>query len=248
MDRYFKAEIKGNYKVNPTTAVISFSPKEGVQLPQPGQFYMIQVSKGIDPLLKRPLSIFSIKDQCIHLLYKIVGRGTECLSKLPLGETIELIGPLGIPYPTPNGEFIAIAGGTGVASIHGLIERFSQKAYLFYGARSVEELIMTDSIKNLSYQSFFSTDDGSYGIKGTVIDALDRVDNLTMDVYACGPHLMLSAVINWARQRGLRCYVSLEEYMACGVGACLSCVVRTNDGLKSVCKDGPVFNSEDIVW
>lgn len=248
MDKFYQAKIINNHKLNPTTAIISFTLPESFVLPQAGQFYMLQVSRGIDPLLKRPLSIFSVRDGNIHFLYRIVGRGTECLCRFTSGEMLELLGPLGNPYPVPNDRIIAVAGGTGIASLHGLLERYPQRAYLFYGTKNKEEMIIRDLIQELSYQSVFTTDDGSYGIKGNVVDALVKSDLPRLPVYACGPRPMLYAISEWARQKGLPCYVSLEEYMACGIGACLSCVVKTDAGLKSICKDGPVFNIEEIIW
>ncbi|MFQ3574474.1 MAG: dihydroorotate dehydrogenase electron transfer subunit [Thermodesulfovibrionales bacterium] len=248
MDRFFKAVITQNYKINPSTAIISLRQPDDSAMPEPGQFYMLQVSRGNDPLLKRPLSIFSVKDGLLHFLYRIVGKGTDSLSRFCQGDVLDLIGPLGNPYPLPNDDIIAIAGGTGIASLHGLLERCPNQAYLFYGTKNITEMIIRDVMQGLSKMAYFSTDDGGYGIKGNVIDTLNTFNPPSLTVYACGPRPMLSAVSQWTKQRGLKGYVSLEEYMACGVGACMSCVVKTQDGFKSVCKDGPVFDINEVLW
>lgn len=248
MDRFFKATIIENHKINPVTAIITLKPQQDFIFPQPGQFFMLQVSRGVDPLLKRPLSIFSIKTDYIHFLYRIVGRGTECLSNLSKGEVLELIGPLGRHYPIPDDKFIAIAGGTGIASIHGILERYPQRAYLFYGAKDSNELIIRDMLEKLAYKTIVTTDDGSHGMKGNVLYALDNFNPPDLPIYACGPKGMLTALSEWAKQKQTPTYVSLEEYMACGIGACLSCAIKTVNGLKSVCKDGPVFDIQEIIW
>ena len=197
------------------------------------------------------------------------------------GEVINVIGPLGKGYPKPDSRstLLVIAGGIGIASVFPLIESFANRAYIFYGARDTEGLTMLSELKMLSDKLYISTDDGSIGQKGTVVDAfsdfLSRHSSLGTRylLYACGRKSMLEAVSRIALEQGIKGYVSAEEHMACGVGACLGCAIKTKSvehranpplppfakggrgGItnstpmyKMVCKDGPVFPVEEIVW
>ncbi len=167
---------------------------------------------------------------------------------------LQVIGPLGNSYPDPDGDFIAVAGGIGLASLFALMSKYRRQAYLFYGAMNRDELVMLEEARELSKEIFITTDDGSEGRKGLITDALrDYLDHSLpaqrpSQVYACGPAPMLRAVSELACSNRLSCYTSLEEHMACGIGACLGCVVKTVAGQKRVCKEGPVFNVQDIIW
>ena len=229
---------------------------DGTLEPLPGQFYMLEVNKGSDPLLKRAFSLFKRTADGFQVMYRIKGRGTSLLSKMKGGDTLDVLGPLGSPYPVPSGDQmpLVVAGGIGIASVFPFLLALQGKSVLFYGARTGEEIFMLDVIKKMSREAFISTDDGSLGTKGTVIDLLDnylnssRADGSRYVVYACGPHPMLKAVSAVSVSKGITAYISMEEHMACGLGACLGCVVKTTGGYKRVCKEGPVFNAEEIVW
>ena len=229
---------------------------DGIPEPIPGQFYMIEVNRGSDPLLKRAFSLFRRTSEGFQVMYRIKGRGTSLLSKMKRGDTLDVLGPLGSPYPPSSGDQVplVVAGGIGIASVFPFLLALTGKSVLFYGARSGEEIFMLDEIKKMSREVFISTDDGSLGTKGTIIDVLDNYldSNLAEGnryvVYACGPHPMLKAVSTVAASKGITAYISMEEHMACGLGACLGCVVKTTEGYKRVCKEGPVFRSEDILW
>ena len=228
----------------------------GTVEPLPGQFYMIEVNRGSDPLLKRAFSLFRRTSEGLQVMYRIKGRGTSLLSKMKRDDTLDVLGPLGSPYPVPSGDQLplVVAGGIGIASVFPFLLALQGKAVLLYGARSGEEIFMPDEIKKICSEVFIATDDGSMGAKGTSIDLLDnylnisRADSSRYVVYACGPHPMLKAVSAVAASKGISAYISMEEHMACGLGACLGCVVKTTDGYKRVCKEGPVFRSEEIVW
>lgn len=229
------------------------TPLSEIEIPKPGQFYMLQTSDSYDPLLKRPFSIFSQEDNTLQFLYRIRGKGTRSLADLKAGGTINLIGPLGNSYPEPEGDFIAVAGGIGIASIMSLMQRFKLRGYFFYGARNSQELLMLGEADEVSNEMVLSTDDGSVGDKGLITEKLeDFLATYLMDksfpVYACGPAPMQKEVCRIASQAGMKCYVSLEAHMACGLGACLGCVVKTTSGYKRVCKEGTVFNAEEIIW
>ncbi len=250
MHSLFKAKVIGNHALNPNYGLLSLKHDLDTLECKAGQFFMLQTGIGIDPLLKRPFSIFSHRPQILQFLYRIVGIGTLRLSQRLEGEMIEVIGPLGRPYPKPEGSFIAIAGGSGIASIHCLLEENSGLGHLFYGASEGNELVLVNKLEVFCKKVVYATDDGSLGIKGTVVDALKHTFNelAPMPIYACGPRPMLKAISLWAMERGTPCFASLEERMACGIGACLSCVTETTEGLKGICKDGPVFNADELIW
>lgn len=229
---------------------------EGAVVPLPGQFYMIEVNRGNDPLLKRAFSLFRIASDGLQLLYRIKGRGTSLLREMKKGDTIGVLGPLGTHYPVAAGGQVplVIAGGIGVASLFPFLLEQQGKAVVFYGARSRDEILMLDELKDICREVFISTDDGSLGTKGNVIEMLgkylaaDKMNLQKYALYACGPHPMLKAVSKLSALWCVTAYISMEENMACGLGACLGCVVKTKTGYKRVCKEGPVFKSEEIVW
>jgi len=245
---------------------------------------MLGISDSFDPLLRRPFSIFRKTSEGFQFLYEIRGKGTMMMKGLRPDTVMNVLGPLGNGYPEPEDNKISllVAGGVGIASLFSLAEALGKRAYIFYGARARDVLIMLDTLKGLTDELFISTDDGSMGKKGTVIDALD--DFLTHHssasgglisrymLYACGPKPMLVALSRIVFEKGIKGYVSVEENMACGFGACLGCAVRVrsqkskvkskrvkdlNSALgtqhsaltyKMVCKEGPVFPIEEIVW
>lgn len=256
MSRYFKAEITENIPLNRNYNLLSLKVTSDMFEPFPGQFFMVEVHNGYDPLLKRPFSIFRRSKEGFQILYRIQGRGTNLLSRLKRGTLINILGPLGIPYPLISQEKtpLIVAGGIGIASVFSLIERYSKRAYVFYGARTSEDLFMLDEIKSLCKELFIATDDGSRGEKGSVIRLIyDFLDCNMLPVtyyqlFSCGPHLMLKEIANISFKEKIKAFVSLEANMACGIGACIGCVVKTYDGYKRVCKEGPVFDVQEIIW
>jgi dihydroorotate dehydrogenase electron transfer subunit len=258
LDRYFRAKVLSNIPLNNTTYLLTLQPLEQVRKPFPGQFYMIETGSSYDPFLKRPFSYLRRTPDGIQFLYTVRGKGTHLMSEFQAERTVRIIGPLGNGYPKPRRTItpVLIAGGTGIASIYSLAEEVSGKAYVLYGARCREDLIMLSEIKRLKKDIVCvdCTDNGSCGLKGTVVDALDKLlaDDLskisTPMLYACGPGPMLRSLSQVALKKGLKGFVSLEENMACGFGAYLGCTVRTVKGNKRVCKEGPVFPIEEIVW
>ncbi|MBI5199762.1 MAG: dihydroorotate dehydrogenase electron transfer subunit [Nitrospirae bacterium] len=250
-----------------------------VKRPKPGQFFMIKVGRNNDPLLRRPLSIHRlISADTVQILYRVRGKGTRVLSKRVLGERLDILGPLGKGFEIPSqiNEAILVAGGVGIAPLFPLAEelkRAGKSIKLFIGGKNREDILCEDDFRSLGLEIYISTEDGSYGKGGLVTDILEDYiqtpdSRLQTQMYACGPKLMLKVVSEIARFYSLPCYVSLEERMACGIGACLGCAVKTrvqsselrvkgkNSRLRTpdsrlyrlVCKDGPVFNAEEIDW
>ncbi len=254
MNRLFDAQVVDNVLVNGPFKILSVRPVSDIFPPEPGQFFMLKTARANDPLLKRPFSLFRYENGILQFLYRIRGKGTICLSDMKTGDAIQLLGPLGNAYPPPEGDFIVVAGGIGIASLFMLLEKYKSKAYLFCGARNCDELLMLDKAKSLAKDVCITTDDGTACRKGLITEPFkDFIRSSSfmknpLPIYSCGPSPMLKELAAIVHGRGLTCYASLEEVMACGVGACLGCVTKTAEGYKRVCKEGPIFKIEDIVW
>ena len=254
MNRLFNAQVVDNVLVNGPFKILSVHPLSDISTPEPGRFFMIQTARTNDPLLKRPFSLFRYQDGILQFLYRIRGKGTECLSAVKAGDIIQMLGPLGNAYPSPEGDFIAVTGGIGIASLFMLLEKYKKRANLFCGARNCDELLMLDEARALAKDVCITTDDGTACIKGLITEPFkDFIESSAfvknpLPIYSCGPIPMLRELAGIVAGRGLSCYASLEEVMACGVGACLGCVTKTTAGYRRVCKEGPVFRIEDIVW
>lgn len=247
--RSFKAEAVSNKEIIKDHYVLLLKPLGNPPSPKPGQFYMIATANATEPLLKRPFCVFNEQNSEIALLYRVAGKGTARLRDMPAGCVIDVLGPLGNHYPAPKRGMtpVVIAGGTGLASIFPFIN--SHKSIVIYGARTSVDLMMTLELKSMSDRLIITTEDGTSGMRGNVIDALKSLkpgeDNI---LYVCGPRAMAAAAAGYAKDNGLNGYVSMEEFMACGIGACMGCVVNTVKGYKRVCKEGPVFRLDEIIW
>ncbi|MCX5698395.1 MAG: dihydroorotate dehydrogenase electron transfer subunit [Candidatus Omnitrophica bacterium] len=226
----------------------------------PGQFINIRVSDNFDPLLRRPISIYGVSGAKIKIFYEVVGKATEILAQKKKGEFLDIVGPLGRGFSfnlrtqeLKNLRTIIVAGGIGVAPLVFLAEKLKNtKPLVLIGARTKKEILCAREFKALGCEVKIATDDGSRGFKGKVTDLLayllSAIDYRPLVIYSCGPRLMLKAVAQIAGEHKINAQLSLEEHMACGMGACLGCVVAAKSGYKTVCKDGPVFSSEELVW
>ena len=255
-----KKVAQGFYKMRLGSAYLAKNSK-------PGQFVEIKCSDGDEVLLRRPLGVHRILNGGIEVLYEVIGKGTELLSRKRPGDTIDVIGPLG------NGFFvkrntkhekrttILVAGGVGVAPFVALAENLRRNKYdvtVMIGAKTKSRILCEDEFKLFGCEVKITTEDGSKGHKGFVTDLLRTTNNeRRTTIYACGPVAMLKTVAKIAEAKRVPCQVSMEERMACGVGVCLGCPVRvrtnneqrtTNDEYKMVCKDGPVFDAKEIAW
>ena len=237
--------------------------------PLPGQFVMIRIAGLHDPFLSRPISIYSYtrsKSNCaIELLYRVVGKGTQILAGLIKGSQVEISGPLGGSYTVDplKKNIVFIAGGIGIAPLSWLAQYLCRKdgltvdAMTFYlGAQTAEAVVGLDRIQKLCYNITVCTDDGSLGAKALVTRIfqkdIKRYSPSDTIIYACGPKAMLQSLSTILFGK-YACQVSLEERMACGVGACVGCAVAVKDEkggkiYKRVCADGPVFELKDVIW
>ncbi|MFA5144870.1 MAG: dihydroorotate dehydrogenase electron transfer subunit [Candidatus Omnitrophota bacterium] len=263
-----KGKILYNKKVKGSYFHLALEAPDIAKESLPGQFLNIKVSNTYEPLLRRPLSIHSVRGRNIEVLYEVVGKGTKVLSEKGPGEVLDVIGPLGNGFTfnswahgLAGSRTILIGGGMGVAplvfladKIAGLRARGTKfKAQVLIGAKTKGNIICEKEFKDLGCSVKSATDDGSYGFKGRITDLLKNIlrsasYDLPITIYACGPRLMLKEISAISRKYGIPAQISLEEHMACGIGACLGCVVNTKQGLRRVCKDGPVFNADEINW
>ncbi len=231
-----------------------FAPKTA-PLCEPGQFLQVRVAESAAPLLRRPLSIYDVENGLIRLLYRVAGSGTETLKNRKAGETLNIQGPLGKGFHLSKSpeEVLLVGGGVGIAPLLFLarkqVERGSQVTVVF-GAANRAQVVGEKRFTGLGVRLLISTMDGSCGVQGMVTDILNAMPlGGIRRIYACGPDPMMRAVTGWARNRGLKGEVSLEAFMACGVGACLGCAFKANEndtGYKKVCKDGPVFSMDEV--
>ena len=225
---------------------------------RPGQFISMYTNDG-SKLLPRPISICEIdgEEGALRVVYRVTGEGTgtELFSKMKEGDIVPVIGPLGngFPYEKAEGKkAFLIGGGIGVPPILELAKQMNcGKKQIVVGYRDAETFLREEFEQN--GEVYISTEDGSTGTKGNVMDAI-RENGLEADIiYACGPTPMLRAIKSYAEENGIECYISLEERMACGIGACLACVCKSkekdhhsNVNNKRICKDGPVFLSTEV--
>lgn len=230
---------------------------EAAKTARPGQFISMYTNDG-SKLLPRPISICEIDTETskLRVVYRVTAEktGTEQFSKMKAGDTFPIIGPLGNGFPLEAGKgkrAFLIGGGIGVPPILELAKQLDCEKQIIMGYRDADTFLKEQFEENGTV--YISTEDGSVGTKGNVMDAI-RENGLEADIiYACGPTPMLRAIKQYAEEQGIECYISLEERMACGIGACLACVCQSkekdhhsNVNNKRICKDGPVFLSTEV--
>lgn len=217
----------------------------------PGQFISVY-TKDSSKLLPRPISICETDGQRLRIVYRIVGGGTTEFSGYKAGDIIHILGPLGNGFPLDKGTHpILIGGGIGIPPMLELAKRIYGDKDIVVGYRNKDTFL--DKELKVYGDITIATDDGSLGTHGTVIDAI-KENNIKGDViFACGPTPMLRAVKEYAKENGIEAWISLEEKMACGIGACLACVCNSTEiddhsmvHNKRICKDGPVFNAKEV--
>ncbi|MBQ3108137.1 MAG: dihydroorotate dehydrogenase electron transfer subunit [Clostridia bacterium] len=233
------AKIVDNVKLEGGFSLMTL---DGVTMGRPGQFVMVRPGKGLDPLLGRPISLYNADEEHTYLLYQKVGRGTEMLQELREGDEIEVTGPFGNGFPLEDADIVLIGGGVGVAPLYYLAKAHraaypDRKITVHLGFR--EKAMLTEEYSAVC-------DELILNIGGFVTDDVDYTMDATY--YACGPTPMMNAAAVKAREANAKLYVSLENRMACGAGACLCCTCKTKSGNKRACKDGPVFPAEEVFY
>ena len=263
----------------------------------PGQFVMVRPPYAVDPFLPRAFSVYRIAPSTdgaaptVEILYKVLGKGTQCLSRMEAGQEVEILGPLGNSFSVPEGAdtVVLVAGGIGVPPIAALAQHLRNPQSLpgrhlparqagagairnlvvFLGGRTSEDILCMKDFEEAGAIVHTTTEDGSRGARGLITGLLTPYLDSVVDrgnwppghqegphrpcVFTCGPSGMLAAVARLAETFGVACQTSVEANMACGFGACMGCAIeaRSNGSgptYKLVCKDGPVFNSRELVW
>lgn len=223
---------------------------------QPGQFVHLRVATGSRIILRRPFSIHRAERDSVEILYQILGEGTLRMAEKPVGDvSMDLVGPLGHGWEAPEGitHALFVTGGLGAAPLGMLAERLAARGVavsIAMGAPTSERLVARELFESVARRVELATDDGSAGEHGFVTGPAARLlaEERFDAVYTCGPEPMQRAIAKLASEARTPCQLSLERLMACGIGACLSCVVSTRDGLKRACVDGPIFDAEEVVW
>ena len=266
------AEVTANRPLSADYNVLALAAPAIAAVAAPGQFVMVKIGSGNDPLLRRPFSVFEVlragdgTPTGVTLLNKRIGVSTSLIYGARPGQVVACLGPLGRPFTVvdPPGEAWMVAGGVGLAPFASLAETLRGrrvKTTLFYGARRGNELFYVDFFRALGVELVLTTEDGSVGERGRVVAPLERrlagratgTNDVSVMIYACGPEGMLAATAKTASRFGRPCQVSVERIMGCGLGGCYSCVVpmRGDDGgfhhVRS-CLAGPVLAADRIRW
>jgi dihydroorotate dehydrogenase electron transfer subunit len=263
------AAVISNSRLTSEYNVLSLAAPGVAEHAAPGQFVMVKTGIGLDPLLRRPFSIFEIlRDDAgapigVSLLNKRVGVGTSLLYKAEAGDRIDCLGPLGKPFEPvdPPSEAWMVAGGVGLAPFATLAQALAARGTtmtLFYGGRSSADLFYESFFADLGATLVLTTEDGGRGERGRVTAPLeralkDRAADQPVTLYACGPTPMMRAVADLGAQHSRSTFVSLEPVMGCGMGGCYSCVVRVDrpgggTHLVRSCIEGPVFDASVVKW
>ncbi len=266
-----KTVILSNQEISPGYYRMRILAPDYTKISQPGQFVMFRVQKAEQPLLRRPFGIFRTgfmpadceampPKEFVELIYKVVGSGTEIMQRLHQGDQVELLGPLGKGFDLgdPEEEKILVGGGIGLVPLYMLAEKLveTSKVRLLMGGRTRDDIITVTEFERLGVETYVSTEDGSLGERGLVTQVLEQklAEPQKKSVYACGPMPMIKAVEKICKSSAVPLQVSLEALMACGVGACLGCVVKgaghteETPSYLCTCKTGPVFKSGQLDW
>jgi len=240
----------------------------------PGQFIMLRVSDQSAPLLRRPFSLCGTDGEIIEIIYRVAGKGTAIMAAWKEPQEINFVGPLGTGFSIPGdpGTAFLVAGGIGIAPLLLLLQHLGEQhpgagRKIFMGGKTADDIRLLDDFKPLPADILIATEDGAAGFRGLVTDLFaQQLEKCTprelqkADIFSCGPPAMAQVVSAIAARRGISCQLSLEANMACGIGACLGCAVKTRsragadetDGrtflYQRVCAEGPVFDSSELVW
>ena len=246
--------VRGVHEVAENTFVLQFSSEFISSNVRPGQFVNLRAESGIEPLLRRPFSVYRTVDDIVEVIFNVIGRGTSILRRKKKGDFLDVLGPLGVPFSLSSNDFttaVLIGGGLGIAPLPisaSALARFGTPMITFLGARTATQLV-DSHLMNVHV----ATDDGSKGFHGTVVDLasefISKKSIPSPKIFACGPTAMLRSVATLARDAQIPCEVSLEGVMGCGFGICQGCPVELVGGDKKyglMCMDGPTFDATRV--
>ncbi len=251
-------DLRISEKIVPSDNYVIYKCESPEKLPNmfPGQFATIRVDNNKDVFLRRPFSIhdFNEKENTVSFLIKKLGRGSNSLSKLQVGDILNTMLPLGNNFhynPEFNKKPLLIGGGVGIAPIYFLAKEMHKNNMEFdtlIGGKCCTDILLSDLFTDIC-KFHCTTEDGSKGTKGFVThhNIFNTITNYD-SIYCCGPEPMMKSIAKVAKENNIFCEVSLENKMACGIGVCLCCVTETKHGNKCVCTTGPVFNINELKW
>ncbi|MDR0445799.1 MAG: dihydroorotate dehydrogenase electron transfer subunit [Oscillospiraceae bacterium] len=230
---------------------ITFDAPELARAATPGQF--VHIKCGHSRPLRRPFGICDVRGDMLTVAFEVRGDGTRWLAVSEPGRRVDINGPLGHGFSNPDGDILLVGGGLGAAPLLFAARRARGRVSAILGFRSDANAILREEFDSVCEDVFVATEDGSSGLRGTVVPPLEELMKTKRfsAVLACGPRPMLRAVADISESAGVKCEISLEERMGCGVGACLVCVCETQSDdvtkMSRVCRDGPVFDSREVV-
>lgn len=241
---YYSTKVISNKKIAPNIYVITI--KHLGETIKPGQFYMLKVYDNALPLL-RPISIYRINEESLSFMYRISGKGTTCLSKLKSHSDIQLLGPLGNGFPCSQvkGKIALVGGGIGIPPLYEtakLLKQMGNQVDVYMGYKDI--LFGFEDFEEVSDSIFISSEVGNEGYHGFITELLHPQDYAA--VFTCGPEVMMLKIKAMCDEVNTPIWLSMEKRMACGIGACLGCSCKTKDGMKRVCKEGPVFYGNEL--
>ncbi|HOU68730.1 MAG TPA: dihydroorotate dehydrogenase electron transfer subunit [Paludibacteraceae bacterium] len=247
--------VSGNEKLSGNYILMKLTSEERLPDMLPGQFAEVRVDNSPSTFLRRPISIHFVDRDANELwfLIQLVGDGTRKLAELKKGDIVNVMVPLGNSFTMPSleqQELLLVGGGVGIAPMLMLgaaLHNLGYEPTFLIGARTKKDLLQLDAFENYG-KVYMTTEDASCGEKGFVTNHSILSQKKFDKIYTCGPTPMMKAVAAYAAKNNIDCEVSLENKMACGVGACICCVTDTTEGHKCVCSDGPVFNIKDLKW
>jgi len=222
---------------------------------RPGQFIHIRPTEGLEPFFRRPFSVYRAKKH-VEVFYEVLGPGTRLMAQKKKGDQLDVLGPLGTPFALPPPAIkhvVMVAGGIGVAPFLILSDALKKKKVdllLLYGGRTKGHVYPMKEFKENGCKVYVATDDGSVGVKGRVSELFGKIktDPAKTMIYTCGPSPMMASVQKFAREKKIAGQAACEEVMACALGACLGCSIKTTFGYKTVCYDGPVFDLQEVIF
>ncbi len=247
-------KVLKNSQLSGNQFLLTLSSGEDLPSILPGQFAQVKINNAPGTFLRRPFSIHDVdyENRTITLFIKCVGGGTRSLSRMRKKETINVIFPLGNSFTlSPEGHVLLIGGGCGIAPLYFLCKylRVNQhiKPNVLIGGRTKDDIVHAKKFSKYAHINIV-TEDGSSGEKGMVTDHPVLNTHRFDRIYSCGPEPMIQAIVKYSLQNNIETEVSLENTMACGIGACLCCITGTHHGNQCVCTEGPVFNIKDLKW
>ncbi len=248
--------VVSNEKLCPRFYRLCLDAKDLARAVKPGQFIHILVNEGLEPFFRRPFSVYRAQKH-VEIFYEAIGVGTRSLAAKKKGDKLDILGPLGNAFTLPSKEIkqvVMVAGGIGVAPFLILSDALKKKKnlelVLLYGGRTKGHVWPMKEFKQNGCKVHVSTDDGSVGKKGRVSVLFSKInaDPKTTMIYTCGPHPMMRAVQDFAKSHRIKAEAACEEVMACALGACLGCSIKTTKGYKTVCYDGPIFDLQEVIF